>query len=57
MEQKQFIPGDLAEVKTVPEFNTSEKEIPSCFVRLLTKDFKAVRMEFNQSKIPLSPDF
>lgn len=55
MEQKQFVAGDLAEVKT--EFSTLEKEIPSCFVRLLTKNFKAIRMEINQSKIPLSPDF
>lgn len=57
IEQKQFVPGDLVEVKTVPKFSILEKEIPSCFVRLFTKDFKSIRMTFGHSKIPLSPGF
>lgn len=48
MEWKCFVPGDLAKVKTVPEFSKLENKILSCFVRLLTEDFKAIRMEFHQ---------
>lgn len=53
MEQKQFVPGNLADLKMVSELSTLEKEIPSCSVRLLTKDFESIRMEFSQSKIHL----
>lgn len=53
MEQKQFVPGNLADLKMVSELSILEKEIPSCSVRLLTKDFESIRMEFSQSKIHL----